>query len=77
MRYAELRCLSNFSFLRGVMMWVPALGETTFAQSGHIQATATGVKLELENAMVVLSPRGDDRVRHTSHYRGRELVSGV
>jgi LPS export ABC transporter permease LptG/LPS export ABC transporter permease LptF len=46
--------------LRGVLLFVPELGETVFAQSGRVSATPEGaIDLTLAGGSVVLEPRGD------------------
>jgi LPS export ABC transporter permease LptG len=43
--------------LRGILLWVPDIGETIFARSGRVGAAGDGsLRLELEQAILVLSP---------------------
>jgi LPS export ABC transporter permease LptF/LPS export ABC transporter permease LptG len=45
--------------LRGVLLWVPEIGETVFAEQGRIETGPGGaVTLTLLNGSVLLSPRG-------------------
>jgi lipopolysaccharide export system permease protein len=48
--------------LRGVLMWMPDLGETIFARSGRLEAKDGGsVQIHLREGGVVLSPAGGPR----------------
>jgi LPS export ABC transporter permease LptG len=45
--------------LKGVLMWMPDIGETIFARTGRLDATEDGsIRIQLGKGSVVLSPRG-------------------
>lgn len=44
--------------LRGVLLWMPDVGETIFAQQGRVEGENGSVRIQLENGSVFLSARG-------------------
>jgi lipopolysaccharide export system permease protein len=45
--------------LKGVLLWMPDIGETIFARAGRLDATEDGsIRIQLTKGSVVLSPRG-------------------
>jgi len=48
--------------LEGVLLWMPDIGETVFAERGELDPDGGGgIRLTLENAMVLLDPRDGPR----------------
>ena len=50
--------------LKGVLVWMPDLGETVFASSGELQSDPGGAKVVLHNGTLVFDPRVRPRALH-------------
>ncbi len=50
--------------LKGVLVWMPNLGETVFASSGELLSDPGGAKIVLHNGTIVFDPRPRPHVLH-------------